>query len=77
MHGIYYKPKDKYVNICCRLKGCQFRINYKFELDAKQRPTKIILHQVSSYCHQIDSHQHGSIKELPHEVRKQEYRKLT
>jgi hypothetical protein len=44
VHGIYYKPGDKYVNLSCRVKNCNFRINHTFEKDEKGRPKTIRYH---------------------------------
>ena len=41
VHGLYYKIGDKYVNISCRLKNCQFRINHVFEKDKNGEPKMI------------------------------------
>lgn len=44
VHGIYYKPGDKYVNLSCRIKNCNFRINHTYEKDEKGRPKSIKYH---------------------------------
>jgi hypothetical protein len=41
VHGIWYKPGDKYINISCRIKGCPFRLNHTYEKDEKGRPKNI------------------------------------
>ena len=69
VHGIFYKPGDKYVNVACRLKNCPFRINHSYEKDSKGRPTSIKYLQLSSASHRVDAHQDARMKDCNEAIR--------
>ena len=39
-----YKPKDRYVKIACKFKGCPFKIWYSFHTNTKNEPIRIRRH---------------------------------
>ena len=75
VHGVYYQPncENKFVSIACRLKNCNFRVNFTFEKDANGRPTRLKFAKVNRGSHAISSHNEGHLKDV-HEASRYEYR---